>query len=220
MLFRSLIPNSSNAFIWINTLFMLIGLFFLNWKPEVVVIAYFLETIIIGIIHVFKMIIVLWAGNGNTSTNNQVINGNSGFMIPFFIFHYFFFIYVQSIFIFQFFSKLLNLKDNMFNVFSNYNYLLSQKNILIAFIGIAISNVALTYKNFILSGVYKETTVSKIFGEPYGRIIIQQFVAILAGFIMFLFSPSIFVALLLIIIRLVVDLKLQYTAKIKNLQLN
>ena len=186
---------------------MLVGVFHLGWKPEVVIIAYFLETIIIGVIHVFKMLIVLFYSNAqkfDTPTPSNTITGFAA--IPFFIFHYFFFIFVQSIFIFLMLSDILPRGSEPFNVFGNYAYLLSQHDILMAFLALAFSNVAITLKDFILPGIYKEATISKLFMQPYVRIFIQQFVTILGVFFAVLIKGSIVAALMIIGFRLFTDL--------------
>jgi len=205
-LFNALIPSFSNAFIWLNSILMLVGIFVLGWKPQVVIVAYFLETIIIGVIHVFKLLIVLRYGDKQLidPTKKDIFSGFS--VIPFFIFHYFFFIFVQSIFIFVMLADMLPSNNGSFNVFGNYAYLLSQHDVFMAFVTLAFSNVAMTFKNFILPGEFRRTTTSKLYFQPYLRIFIQQFVTIFAWFFMFLSSSAMAAALMIIIFRLGLDL--------------
>ena len=207
-LFSALIPSLGNAFIWLNAFAMLTGIFLLHWKPEVVIIAYFLETIIIGVIHVFKLLIVMRYGEKPLANAKKDLFGGFA-VIPFFIFHYFFFIFVQSIFIFEMLGDLVPSKNGAFNVFANYSYLLSQHDIFMAFVTLAFSNIAMTFKNFILTGNFRKTTTNKLFFQPYLRIFIQQFVTILAGFFMFISSSAMAAALMIIIFRLIIDLFLQ-----------
>ena len=207
LLSKVLVPNLNNLFIWLNAGVMLYGVFYLGWKSEVVIIAYFLETIIIGFIHVCKMLLVYFFSSRQQFDLPTSKNTLTGFVaIPFFIFHYFFFIFVQSIFIFTILKNMIPAENSTFNVFGNYAYLLSQHNILIAFLTLAFSNVALTFKNFIFPGTYKTTTVSELFFQPYLRIFIQQFVTILAMFFSALTSGSIAAALMIIIFRFITDL--------------
>ncbi|WP_316768033.1 DUF6498-containing protein [Pedobacter frigiditerrae] len=215
-LFSALIPSSSNAFIWLNSILMLVGIFVLGWKPEVVIVAYLLETIIIGIIHVFKLLIVLLYGDKHLIDQSEK-NIFSGFtVIPFFIIHYFFFIFVQSIFIFVMLADMLPSNNGSFNVFGNYAYLLSQHDVFMAFLTLAFSNVAMTFKNFILPGEFRKTTTSKLYFQPYVRIFIQQFVAIFAWFFMFFISSAPAAALMIIGFRLIVDLFLNKASMNKD----
>ncbi len=185
---------------------MLIGIFAIGWKPEVVIVAYFLETIIIGIIHVFKLLIVLRYGDKHQiePAKKDVFSGVA--VIPFFILHYFFFIFVQSIFIFEMLGDMIPSENGSFNVFGNYAYLLSQHDVFMAFLTLAFSNVAMTFKNFVLPGEFRRTTTSKLYFQPYIRIFIQQFVTIFAWFFMFISSSAMAAALMIIIFRLIVDL--------------
>ncbi len=205
--FKVFVPSLRNSFIWLNAFVLLLGVFYFGWNSEVVVIAYFLETIIIGFIHVCKMLMVYFYGNEQKNDVPPSPNEITGFAaIPFFIVHYFFFIFVQSVFMFAMLQTLIPSKNNAFDVFGNYAYVLSQHDILMAFLSLAFTNVAVTLKNFVLPGVYKTTTVSKLLFQPYLRIIIQQFVTILATFFIMIVGGSIIVALLIIGFRLVTDL--------------
>ncbi len=78
-----------------------------GWSPFYVVIAYFLETIIIGLIHVVKMVTVLQKGHAQKEAVilNKFDNMNHWGAILFFMFHYFFFVAIQSIFAFALFDK-------------------------------------------------------------------------------------------------------------------
>jgi hypothetical protein len=216
--FSALLPSLDNLFIWINAIIMLAGIFVFDWKPEVVIIAYFLETIIIGIIHVFKLIIVLRFGDEQIHAEPDPKVGILGGVaaIPFFIFHYFFFIFVQSIFIFTMLANIVPSTNSSFNVFGNYAFLLAQHDVLIAFIALAFSNVALTLKDFIIPGEYRRTTISKLYFKPYVRIFIQQFVTILAMFFTMISSSAIAGAILIIAFRLIVDLFLQRASSNKE----
>lgn len=215
-LFSALIPTPSNAFIWLNSILMLVGIFVLHWKPEVVIIAYFLETIIIGVIHIFKLLIVLRYGDKQLidPTKKDIFTGFS--VIPFFIFHYFFFIFVQSIFIFEMLGDMIPSENGSFNVFGNYAYLLSQHDVFMAFLTLAFSNVAMTFKNFVLPGEFRRTTTSKLYFQPYVRIFIQQFVTIFAWFFMFVSSSAMAASLMIIIFRLGVDLFLNKASMDKD----
>ncbi|TDG36533.1 hypothetical protein EZJ43_08430 [Pedobacter changchengzhani] len=223
-LLQAFIPSFKNIFIWLNAIVMLVGVFHFGWKPEVVVVAYFLETIIIGVIHVFKMLIVLFYSNAqrfDTPTPGNTITGFAA--IPFFIFHYFFFIFIQSVFIFLMISDILPKGSTPFNVFGNYAYLLAQHDVLMAFLALVFSNVAITLKDFFLPGIYKEATVSKLFMQPYVRIFIQQFVTIIAVFFMMLIKGSIAAAFMIIVFRLCTDLIIlsaSQNSKFKNLLIN
>lgn len=207
----ALIPNFNNIWIWFNTLIMLAGIFVWNWDPAVVIIAYFLETMIIGVLHIIKIFLVLTFSERQKAaavSPKATIFSNYG-AIPFFIVHYFFFIFVQSIFIFTLLKNVIPKHNSEFNVFSNYAYLLSQHEILIAVLGLALSHTAITLKDFIIPGEFRKTTVNKIFFQPYVRIFIQQFATILACFLALVTDSKFAGAIMIIIFRFIIDLIIQ-----------
>lgn len=208
-----LLPNQNNLFIWIISITMLLGIFVFNWQAETVLITYFFETIIIGFIHIFKLFATfLYSRSAPTDSGRH--KTSDILQIPFFVLHYFFFIFIQSVFVFLYLSFFMkNIKADVGNVVPNYLFLLQQPDMQMAFLSLAFLNTAMAFKNFFLPKRFVYTNMGKLFMQPYLRIFIQQFVTIIAGFGILLFNMPIVLAVLLIIIRLVVDLALQETAK-------
>lgn len=66
---------------------------------------------------------------------------------------------------------------------------------------------------FIIGKEYKEKSAKEMFFEPYKRILIQQFIAILSGFLIFFLGGSKALATLTIIMRWLADIFLENTAK-------
>jgi hypothetical protein len=192
-----LIPNKSNLFIWLNAIFLIVLLIIGKADPLTIVMAYFLETLIIGIVNVFKMYKVI-------STNPS--GEKNYFLIIFFLVHYTFFVAIQLIFVFGFLEMNdPNIKSG-FNLFDNLDYTMSLKGMTLVLTSILIYNLADYYFNFIIPKTYKKTTTTKLFAMPYPRIIIQQFAVILGGFFM-IFSSGLFaVAILLILFRTLIEL--------------
>lgn len=224
--FGSLLPNKQNFFIWANTIVMCVGLFLLDWRPAIVVFAYVFETIIIGIIHVFKLWSVFsWGDTQKAAPVSKDPRQTNGFgIIPFFIAHYFFFIFIQSVFIFSFMgSSVPGIDNNGFNVLKNYQFLLSQTDMQLAFVCIGIANTGYAIRHFFMPRRYHDFTMQQLFMQPYIRIVVQQFVSILAGFFFFFTSNGLAVALVLITVRLFIDLylcALKYNPEIRNAFIN
>jgi len=169
---KVLIPNKQNLLIWLNAIFLIILLIIGKADPLTIVMAYFLETIIIGIINAFKMYKVI-------STNPR--NNRKYGLIVFFLFHYTFFVAVQLIFVFAF----LEMNDpnikNGFDLFHNISYTMSLKGMTMVLASILIYNLADYHFNFMVPKTYKKTTTTTLFTMPYPRIFIQQFAVILGG---------------------------------------
>ncbi|MEM0519132.1 MULTISPECIES: DUF6498-containing protein [Aequorivita] len=200
-----LLPTKSNFVLWANALFLLLLLAFKLADPLTIVFAYFLETIVIGIIHLAKLALVSKYGKKSTDPNAQLTG------IPlmlFFTVHYGMFVAIQSIFAFTLFQgSVPGIKDG-FYLLHNYTYLLSSAGMPLILASIFINNLSYFYTNFIKNEKYKEYAPDNIMMKPYVRIFIQQFVVILAFFFFMLSNDGYVAAILLILFRLFIDLVL------------
>jgi len=189
--------NKQTLFVWLNAIFLIGLLIFDKADALTIVIAYFLETIIIGIVHAFKMFTIIYRNPTSKESYGTIL---------FFLLHYMFFVAVQLIFVFGF----LGMKDSNitsgFNFIHNIGYVMTLKGMTIVLLSILLYNLADYYYNFIQTEVYKRVKVKKIFFQPYVRIIIQQFAVILGGFFIILISGIFVVAVLLILIRTFIEL--------------
>jgi hypothetical protein len=204
-------PNKENYVVWLTAVYMTIGLFVFKWNPIVILLAYFIETIVIGCIHLVKMTLTALY-----SKSNSVPKVVGLIFVPFFFVHFFLFIAVQLFFV----LTILDIKGNHtvdHSLFGNYAALLEYPDLKYAYFMIIISNVFYETKRFFLPKKYQYSDSQKLMGEPYSRVIIQQFVAIFSGFILLLYNNAASVAFLLIIMKLFTDLfGIQLTSKDKQ----
>ncbi len=212
-------PHKGNVAIWLNALWMFAGIFFLGWSASSILLAYFFETIIIGIIHIMKMLVVTYAGKTQkeASLNKKEYKEPPLSLVLFFIMHYFFFIFVQSVFLFSFMEGSDPGIKKAFNVVGNYMYVLERPDVQQAVLAIILMNVILAIRNFFIPGKQHQYTVKEMLFQPYLRIFIQQFVVILGGFFL-LFGGSTGAAIVLILLRLFIDLSLQAAAQRKEIK--
>lgn len=192
-------PTSQNIFIWLSTLYLLLLLFIGKVNPMTILFIYFLETIVVGIFNAFKMFCTIQFGT------------SSGYgLIPFFLFHYGFFVAIQSIFAFAIFS----IGDTMvfkepFSILENYGKILSLEDIKYAFPAIIFTHVGKFFSDFIGNNKYLKFEAQEIMFSPYVRIFIQQFVVILSFFFIVFSDAGMIAALLLIVFRFVIDLVME-----------
>ena len=150
------------------------GVLFLNWSPMDIVYLYWAETAVIGIFNVLKMAM---------STKNKGLAAimEKGIMIPFFIFHFGIFILGQGVFIMQ--------MDPSFQASNNNNlvhfYLNNLDAIYGTFYGLLLPIFLLTGShlfsflfNYIGKEEHKKYSASDFMMKPYGRVFVQQFLAI------------------------------------------
>lgn len=166
-------------------------------EPYAVLFGYFLETFIIGVFNIIKMMI----------TNRYDGSGKAIFyFVPFFIFHFGMFVGVQSVFVFEIFSlDGSTLINEPFHLIENYQAILHLEGMNYVVYLLFFTQIMKFIFDFLLPKKYLEFTVLEIMFKPYVRVIIQQFTVLIALFFMMFGNVSIFAAVLLIIFRAIVD---------------
>lgn len=193
-------PNKTNSYAWMNLVLLVLLLFLGKIEPYTILFGYFVESIIIGVFSVLKMV----AASRYDGSEKSIL-----FYIIFFIFHYGIFIAVQSVFVFAIltFGGFESIKEP-FYIIENYQIILQQKG-MEYIIPLLIATQLLKFIfDFMEPKKYLQFSVQEIMLKPYVRIIIQQFTVILAMFFIVFTNASVVAALLLIFFRAVVDLVL------------
>ncbi len=185
-----------------------IGVWFFGWSATEAFIVYALETMIVGILTILKMLIVTffrgkdeWHANGRTTYQ-------SGFLfIFFFIFHFGLFALVQTS-IFSLSAGIIPPNSGiMYFFFKWYTYV----NDSIAYM-LCVFIIGYTAKSFIpffLHGDYKTMPMMAIMFQPYGRIFIQQFTVILGSMFLNLGVDKAFI-LIFALVKIVFELFINY----------
>lgn len=192
-------PTPQNAFIWLTSIYLLFLLYLGKASPLSILFVYFLETIIIGVFNALKMFCSI-----------KFTKSSGYIMIPFFLFHYGFFIAVQSIFAFSLFG----IDDNSmfkepFYILENYAIILNLEDMKYVLPAIIFTHVGKFFSDFIHHKKYLKFSANEIMTKPYVRIIIQQFVVIISFFFMVLGKAGVIAAILLILFRLIIDLVME-----------
>ena len=161
-------------------LYPLMGVAFAGWKPESVYIYYALETIVLGIFGVIKMLVVHRYRVQNYSLQNY---GSDEKMQR----SAFDFIMIGIFIIFYFGSALLMLQvffDDG-NLFYGLYSLLGQGSYTIA-LGTFASNVLYGFMNdFIVTGAYTKCSMTQLLFEPFPRLFVQFVVIWVGGWLVF-----------------------------------
>lgn len=202
---KSLLPNHNNYHVWILSVYMLFVLIWLQVNPEMMLIGYFMETILIGIVYLIKMGMT-WYFSSECSFKDTYGKFSEFFLIPFFAFHYFFFVAIQSVFLFTFFRGLLPGIISELDLLDNYLRILKDRDVQITISGLIIFQLMTLMKDFLLPGQYRKGMVKELMAEPYVRIFVQQLVVILTGFLFLFLHAGLAAGVLLILVRLLLDL--------------
>lgn len=165
-----------------------------HWDGFAVIILYMLETIIIGLFHAMRMLLYRV-----TAKDSQGAKGTLA-MILFFMFHFNFFIFVQSVLLFGFAGGSVSGIQDGFNIIHNYSLFLREPYLIsiYAFIG---SQIVYTGNELFVTHSYENMTIDKYMFLPYTRIFIQQFVVIIGAFIYLSTGSMEAIVILLIILK-------------------
>lgn len=208
MLKNILYPTLQNAFVWVSAIYLFVLLFLGIADAMVIIFAYFLETIIIGIFNILKLFFTIRYSKKENKNPDMGISGYG--LIFFFMFHYGFFVGVQSVFGFSLFS----FEDNgfikePFSIFDNYETILQLEGIKYALPAIVFMHLGKFLFDFLKNKKYLKFSSDDIMIKPYVRIFIQQFVVIIAFFFMTFSQTGVIAAILLVTFRLLIDLVLE-----------
>ncbi len=203
--FRAMGFNSQNSGVWITTVIVILGLLFFNWDGKSVLLAYMLETIIIGAIHIAKML-VAGVSNlvrlGKTPKIMRLISIT--FTIVFFCIHYSIFVFVQL----SMMLEVLDIKEvSSAGLFSfDFMALLQLPGMTEIYLALLLANIYYAVKNYFLPRKFIGADLNVMMFQPYIRVVIQQFLVIMGGFIILMTDAVYIVAIALVVVRTFVDL--------------
>ncbi len=201
----------------------LVGVLLLGWDILALLVLYWIESGVIGLINILKM--ARAEGPPETGATSGIkFSGATGcgptaakaFVIPFFIFHYGLFWLVHGVFVFllPLFAGLgsMILRDGPVGVDGSGPPLMgsaiSVEGIFFAALALTISHTISFYVNFIRRGEYRRVSVTAQMARPYGRVVILHVTIIVGAALVAALGQPIALLLLLVVLKTVVDLVL------------
>jgi len=197
-----LLRPSSIALVLAN-LVPLGGVLLLDWQVFDILMLYWAENVVIGVVNVLRM-----AVSGE---------GSKPFLIPFFIMHY-------GLFCFGHLSAITSIFSDATGTATAWQYFFAvplavawKSPLWLGIAAITASHFFSFFANFIAGGEYRRTTVTELMRRPYGRIIVLH-VAIIFGaaLIQWLGSP-VMMLVVLIAAKIALDLRLHLAERKKFL---
>ena len=180
----------------VANLIPLIGVLFFGWSVWNILVIYWLENGIVGLINVLKMAVA--TGDEVTPGVTFMVNGRPATsatkmgLIPFFIVHYGIFWFVHGIFV-------LTLPA-FFSLMSDDGMTLDLGPVVFAALGLAISHGLSFWWNFLHGGEYRRTAAAALMFAPYKRLVALHITIIFGAFaVMFTGAPAAAVAVLVAI---------------------
>jgi hypothetical protein len=195
------LPREKPASAWIlvaANVLPLVGVLFWDWDVFPLLMLFWAENVIIGVLNALKMLLAdpadpaLWAGKV--------------FMVPFFCVHYGLFTAVHGALVLALFGgkfydlQQLDLRGAAWRAASYYELWLP--------LGVLAASHAFSFVwNYLYRGEFRRTPVAKLMMSPYGRVFVLHVVVLAGGFAAAALDSPLWALLLLIAFKIGLDLK-------------
>lgn len=172
------------------------GVFAFGWDVGTLLLLYWLESVVIGLLNIPKML----ACQGSDKPNNvRRSTGSLLYLCVFFLFHYGGFSFGHYMFLESFFSSVPPLTTLVSEI-------LSAQGLLISMGGLWVSHIFSMFRSFYGRGEYKTRSASKQMFIPYGRVFVMHIVIIIGGTMVQAFGAPILALILLVALKTGIDL--------------
>ncbi len=216
----------SSVVLILANLIPLLGVVLYDWNVLEILLLYWTESVVIGLINVLRMASCqtdnILAGLGVYTTGKKilpefqqhmppgVLRAVKFFIIPFFVLHYGGFCYGHLMAVTGFFST-TGFQGGASASLAQVWHL----DFWIAAAAIAASHLYSYFNNYLGKGEYKHTSLFLLMQRPYGRIVAMHIAIVIgAGFVLWLGSP-LPILMILIAAKTTMDLKLHQKERLK-----
>lgn len=202
-------------YLLIINLVPILGVWFQGWDPARIFLFYCLETILVGIFHVIKMILIMLLSKTDAYESYKtkgILILACTFLICFFIMHYGIFVFVQTS---MFFAVSGIYKGELFSLdMQTLKTLLGKEGMLMMAIFI-IYYILDTIKQGTVFRIDKVSDIAKLMFQPYGRIFIQQFVLIFGSMFLAFKLGYVFIVIF-VLVRIYVEFFMNLNKKMED----
>ena len=208
------------------------GVLFFGWSTFAIVVVYWTENVILGVINVLKMACAApssraiergFTSDKSPDDNEQklkdfVVNHARGaaighhlskfFFIPFFTVHYGLFCLVHGVFVFSLLGDDKGMPAGPLAAGPHFFARIQQEGLTWAVAALAASHLFSFFSNYLARGEYRQSTVPALMFQPYGRIVVLH-VAILGGaFLILSLGSRVWMLVILVVGKTILDIAL------------
>jgi hypothetical protein len=173
---------------------------FWSWDLFEIMLLFWAETVIIGLLHIPKLILAA----GAQKTEGGAAGGAAKAI--FFALHYGIFCTVHGVFVVVLFGSGLEMSGDTMMLTAPYAAALGG-NFLWCLAGFFLSHLFSFFYNFIGDGEMYRVPLDKLFMQPYGRVIVMHLTVLFGGFITLSLGAPLLALMLLCILKAGFDLK-------------
>jgi hypothetical protein len=184
----------------IANLVPLYGAIFRGWNVFDIVVVYWIENLVIGLINIPRILTATSETKGASSWGGKI------FLSSFFMIHYGGFCLGHGFFLISIFGN--DLEKTLTET--------SIRSMGIAIVALLLSHLFSFFKNYLGRGEYKQTTPGEQLFAPYGRIVLLHIAIILGGMGVERAGEPIILLIILVLGKIVIDLLLHISSHLKR----
>lgn len=190
----------------------LVGVLFLGWSVATVLVAYWLENGVVGVLNIPKIVI---AGSDDW---RHPRNGSSAGLALFFVFHYGLFWLVHGVFVFILtgFAGFSGFFTPGFTPFTPATSGVNGQDVLLVALLLLVSHGTSVFVNFIGRGEFRRTTPAAQMFQPYGRLFVLHLTIVLGAFVVIVVGQQIALVALLVLFKTILDLALHLRERARS----
>jgi len=209
-----MVPSSLTvAFLVAVNLIPLFGVVFLGWGLFPIMVLYWLENGIIGLLNLPKIVLASAPlgglpdsiSGGPTAARPNLLPGllGSGFLMVFFAFHYGMFWAVHGLFVFVLFGR----SADPFSGTSDSFAMSLPEWWMFAAISLFLSHGVSFFTNFLGKREYLAVSPSEQMGQPYSRVMVLHVTILAGGFLVAMLGTPIAALVLLVVLKIAIDVR-------------
>jgi len=197
---RDATPRLSAAVLVVANLVPLYGVAALGWPVFAVLLLFWVENVIVGLLNIARM---LCADPADPAQWLAKL-----FFVPFFCVHYGMFTAVHGVFVFGFFGgvKATGSSDGMFPI-TRWLVAIGEQGLWLAVAALAVSHLFSFFWNFLARGEFRRASVGELMGKPYGRVVVLHLTILVGGFGITALGSPVWALLLLVGLKTAIDLR-------------
>lgn len=198
-------PDWSRVSVWAliaSNLVPLYGVLAHSWPVFPIMLLFWLENVVIGVLNAVRMIVAQPPGEGGGGRGEAKL-----FMVPFFCMHYGIFTLVHGVFVFALFAgDAFDGVDQPGEFGQAVPEALASWQLGWALLALIASHVLSFFTNFIGRGEYKRYSLGRLLFQPYGRVIILHLTILGGGFLAMAMGSPTWALAVLVVLKILVDL--------------
>lgn len=198
--------RSSALSLLIANAFPLVGVLFWGWSTFAVVVVYWAENVVIGLINVLKMICC--NSSANDAEDLPLQHAAKFFFVPFFTVHYGIFCAVHGVFVFALLGGDGGELGMPLGNWGGRMSMLRETGALWGIVALAGSHLFSFFKNYLWGGEYQRVTLPQLMSSPYGRVVVLHLAILFGAFATVALGSPIWVLVILIVGKTALDLAL------------